>query len=138
MPNNWNRNGFCMLFTSQYSCNCPLGQSHNYTLILPMQLLKILLFQIPAYFVAKRKSPSPPGWSGGGKSLKKNFTQSFYFQLTFKFQTLENRMSGFSNWSSSVVWPEIYHFSPFSFSSASVCGRNSVLLRFKKNKKLKK
>lgn len=36
-----------------------------------------------------------------------------------------------------MVWPEIYHFSPLSFSLARVCGRNLVLLRFKKNNKLK-
>lgn len=48
-------------------------------------------------------------------------------------------MSDFSNCTSSVVWPEIYHFSPLFFSLPSVCGRNSVLLRtffFFKEKKL--
>lgn len=69
---------------------------------------------------------------GEGSLLKQNFTQSFYSKLTLKFQTLENSTSDFSNCSSSVVWPEIYHFSPLSFSSPSVCGRSSVLPRLRK------
>lgn len=45
-------------------------------------------------------------------------------------------MLDFSNCSSSVVWPEIYHFSPLSFSSPNVCGRSSVLPRLRKKKLL--
>lgn len=75
-----------------------------------MQLLKTQLFQI-----AKRKNlPVHQVGKGEGSLLKQNFTQRFDFKLTSKFQALENGVSGFSNCTSSVVWPEIYHFSPFS------------------------
>lgn len=90
-----------------------------------MQLLKTLFFQ---HILQQRGNlPVHQVGVGEGSLLKKYLTQNFYFQLMFKFQTLENRTSDFSNCSSSVVWPEIYHFSPLSFSLARVCGRNLVL-----------
>jgi len=75
---------------------------YNYILTLPMQLLKPQLFQIIAYFVAQRKSSSPPGWNGGGKSSKTELYSKLVFKLTQKIQALENRVSHFSNCTSIV------------------------------------
>lgn len=56
-----------------------------------MQLLKTLLFQIIAYFVAKRKSSSPPGWSGGGKSSKVELYSKLLLKTNTKISNLRKQ-----------------------------------------------